>query len=66
MSELEQFCEIDGHQWDIYHYSYGLVLGPKSTHDIKICSFCKHKEETIFVPKDNDYQRVISYDTILF
>lgn len=53
MSELEQWCEIDGHTWLYYQCSYGLVLGSKTIHTIKICSFCKTTEESVNIPKDH-------------
>ena len=52
MSELEQWCEIDGHEWIFSYFSYGLVLGPKTQETTKQCSYCKHTETSIYVPED--------------
>lgn len=44
MSELEQWCEIDGHDWISYYCSQGLVLGPKTVNVSQICRNCRKEE----------------------
>ncbi len=50
MSELEQWCEIDGHQWVECWLEYGLVLGPKSCEMTRTCTFCRTEEVKFFIP----------------
>lgn len=51
-SELEQWCEIDGHTWIEYHSFYGLALCPKRHHIYRHCTFCKLSEEKLYIPVD--------------
>jgi hypothetical protein len=55
-NELDQWCEIDGHEWNYHYLEHGLVLGPKSTQITKWCSKCKRSEVEYFVSKCNNYQ----------
>lgn len=50
MSELEQWCEIDGHEWATHYLEYGLVLGPKIFNISKICIKCRLEEQTQLGP----------------
>lgn len=47
-SELEQWCEIDGHEWQEVFLEYGLVLGPKTVEWTQTCLKCR-LTRTLFV-----------------
>jgi len=66
MDELSQWCEIDGHSWVCSYMSYGLMLGPKTVHMYKQCSFCKIVEDKVFIPYDEEYKLPIMVDTLSF
>jgi len=61
MSELEQWCEIDGHNWLTYYSSHGLVLGPKIVNMGRICQFCKTTENRTF---ETDNQPLSMYTVL--
>ena len=52
MSELEQWCEIDGHVWAEFHLEYGPVFGPKAHNMSKVCLNCHKEDFKILVPVD--------------
>lgn len=56
MNELDQFCEIYGHEWIYYYSSHGMVLGPKTVNMSQICSNCIKEDIRILVPLGTDYK----------
>lgn len=57
-SEMEQWCEIDGHEWVTTYFSYGLVLGPQAIDISRRCTKCQEAHFQVFVPKDEPKYRM--------
>jgi hypothetical protein len=58
-NELEQWCEIDGHDIIRSYMSFGLGLGPRIEDWTYTCRNCGHTETEVFVPKDSGIQHYI-------
>ena len=57
MNELEQWCEIDGHDWVTGYQAMGLVNGPQTQWFYKHCRLCQKDETVVVVPAESEYKR---------
>ena len=66
MNELDQWCEIDGHEWNTHYLEHGLYLAPKTLEITKTCTKCKKTEYSRFEPVSSKIQLPVYSGNIIF